>query len=78
MNDKEKNKHEHYEEGNQKIKCGVTDCIHNCIDDCTCRLDSIKVNVVSDQTKACSKDGTCCKSYDYAGDLNEVEVTGRD
>ena len=64
--------------GNQKIKCGVTDCIHNCIDDSTCRLDSIKVNVVSDKSKANCKDGTCCKSYDYGGDLNEVEITGRD
>lgn len=64
--------------GSQKIMCGVTDCIHNCIDDSTCRLESIKVNVSSGNDKAGSEEGTCCKSYDYAGDLNEVEITGRD
>ena len=72
------NREKNSEQGNQKIKCGVTDCVHNCIENSTCRLDSIKVNVVSDQTKAGSKDGTSCKSYDYAGDLNETEITGRD
>ena len=62
----------------QKIMCGVTDCLHNCIDDSTCRLDSIKVNISSEGNKAGCKEGTCCISYDYAGDLNEVEITGRD
>lgn len=69
---------EDLKKGSQKIKCGVTDCVHNCIDDCTCRLDSIKINVSYDKSKACCTDETCCKSYDYAGDLNQVEITGRD
>ena len=64
--------------GFQKIMCSVTDCIHNCIDDSTCRLESIKVNISSNNRKAGCQEDTCCKSYDYAGDLNEVEITGRD
>lgn len=62
----------------QKIKCGVTDCIHNCIDDSTCRLECITVNVSSDRDHAKDMDGTCCKSFYSAGDLNQVEITGRD
>lgn len=62
--------------GTQKIVCGVTDCIHNCMSDSTCRLDSIKVNVIEDKKKAETKDGTACKSYDYGGDLNESEILG--
>ena len=52
--------------------------MHNCINDSTCRLESIKVGIMSDYTKAKSEDGTCCRSYDFGGDLNETEVTGRD
>ena len=62
----------------QKIKCNVTDCMHNCIDDSTCRLESIKVGIMSDKPKANCEDGTCCTSYNFGGDLNETEVTGRD
>lgn len=61
-----------------RIKCNVTDCVHNCIYDSTCRLNSIKVGIMNEKNKAASVEGTCCKSYDYAGDLNESEVTGRD
>ncbi|MDD3303868.1 MAG: DUF1540 domain-containing protein [Clostridia bacterium] len=74
MSEKEKSD----KKGSQKIMCGVTDCAHNCIDDSTCRLEAIKVNVMQDNRKAECEDGTCCKSYDYAGDLNETEITGRD
>ena len=62
----------------QKIKCGVTDCVHNCIEDSTCRLECITVNVSSDRRHANEIDGTCCKSYYSAGDLNKVEIVGRD
>ncbi len=62
----------------QKIKCGVTDCMHNCIDDSTCRLECIQVNVMSDKSHAGCKDNTACKSYTYGGDLNVSEMTGRD
>lgn len=58
----------------QKIKCGVTDCIHNCIDDSTCRLECITVNVTPGQTHAGNIEGTCCKSYYVAGDLNQVYI----
>lgn len=82
MSNKEKEierKNKETEEGiGQKIKCGVTDCMHNCIDDSTCRLECIKVNVMSDRSKASCKDGTACCSYDFGGDLNEAEMTGRD
>lgn len=62
----------------QKIKCGVTDCLHNCIEDSTCRLECITVNVSSDRRHADEVDGTCCKSYDHARDLNKTEIVGRD
>lgn len=71
---KEKNQNKNV--GSQKISCGVTDCIHNCPSDCTCRLESIKVNVVEDKKEACSCDGTACKSYDFGGNLNESEILG--
>ena len=29
--------------GSDRIKCNVTKCVHNCIEDSTCRLDSIVV-----------------------------------
>lgn len=80
MKDKQKNKNQ--ESSNQgigqKINCNVSDCTHNCIDDSTCRLESIKVGVMSDKVKANCEDGTCCNSYNFCGDLNETEITGRD
>lgn len=60
----------------QKIKCNVTDCLHNCIDDSSCRLDCIKVGIMSNKTKAKCEDGTCCTSYDFGSNLNESEKTG--
>lgn len=62
--------------GSQKILCSVTDCMHNCAVDSTCRLNSIKVNVIEDKIRAETKDGTACKSYDYGGNLNESEILG--
>ena len=59
-----KRKNEELSKGiGQKIKCGVTDCMHNCIEDSTCRLECITVNVSSDRNHASEIDGTCCKSY---------------
>ena len=52
--------------------------MHNCIDDSTCRLECIQVNVMSDKSHAGCKDNTACKSYTYGGDLNVSEMTGRD
>lgn len=57
-------------EGNQKIKCNVVQCAHNSVEDCTCRLDSIKVCQCDTHVKKDFKDDTACASYDYAGDLN--------
>ena len=31
------------EKDGNKIKCNVVKCVHNCIDDSTCRLNTIKV-----------------------------------
>lgn len=71
-------KEEQKQEGSQKIECGVRECVHNCIEDSTCRLNCIKVNVMNEKNKAECPDETCCKSYHYAGDLNVAEITGRD
>lgn len=83
MNDKRKNEmHQKNEDTNkgigQKIKCNVTECTHNCIEDSTCRLECIKVGVMSDKVKANNEDETCCNSYNFGGDLNKTEITGRD
>lgn len=60
----------------QKINCNVCECAYNCIEDSTCRLDSIKVcNCSSKKTKDPLKD-TACGSYEYVGDLNIEEMTG--
>ncbi len=58
---------------NQKIKCNVVDCVHNCVSDCTCRLEQIKVCPCTNEKYAKSEEGTACASYHYAGDLNEKE-----
>lgn len=50
----------------QKIKCNVADCAHNCIQDCTCRLEAIEVCPCSSKiTKDPFKD-TACSSYKFA------------
>lgn len=50
----------------QKIGCTVSECMHNNINDCTCRLDAISVcpcsaNITKDPLK-----DTACGSYEYA------------
>lgn len=62
----------------QKIKCSVADCTHNCLEDSTCRLECIKVSVMKDRPEAKCEEGTACCSYDFGGDLNQAEMTGRD
>lgn len=57
---------ENKKSGNQKIKCDVADCTHNCIKDSTCLLDEISVcNCNFDKTKDALKD-TACASYRYS------------
>lgn len=65
---------------NQKIKCNVGECVHNCIQDCTCRLEKIQVCPCSSKLEEDSlpRDKTACASYQNAGDLNITEITGRD
>ncbi len=59
-----------------KIECNVVDCEHNCIENSTCRLESIRVCNCSGDKYAKHEEGTACSSYNYVGDLNEKEVTG--
>ena len=61
----------------QKIECNVSSCAHNCLEDCTCRLDRIKVRpCVGDVTR--TSDGeTYCDSYFYVGEMNIAERLGR-
>ena len=56
---------------NPKIQCNVNDCSHNCNEDCTCRLETIKVCPcpnLPNTDKA--EDQTACSMYNYCGDLN--------
>lgn len=60
-----------------KIKCNVSKCAHNCIDDSTCRLDSIMVcECMNDKKSSIKEDQTSCGSYYYSGNLNSSEVLG--
>lgn len=59
--------------GMQKIGCNVTSCAHNCIDDCTCKLDQIRVSPCKMNGNKTPEDETACSSYHYAGDLNIEE-----
>ena len=62
---------------NGKIKCNVAKCVHNCIDDSTCRLDSIIVcECMNDKKSKKREDQTACGSYNYCGDLNKNERLG--
>lgn len=49
---------------NQKIKCDVMDCAHNCNPDCICELETIKVCTCTDGNEAKTHEGTACGSYD--------------
>jgi len=52
--------------GHQKIKCNVSDCTHNSLQDSTCKLECIQVRPCSHKmTKDALKD-TACASYEYA------------
>lgn len=62
----------------QKIQCNVAHCTHNCIDDCTCRLDKILVSPCTVKANESAEDTTACASYRFCGDLNITEIVGRD
>lgn len=62
---------------NSRIKCNVSKCMHNCIDDSTCRLEEIKVcECLNDNNSKRKEDQTSCGSYKYIGNLNESEILG--
>lgn len=50
----------------QRIKCTVSDCMHNSIQDCGCKLRSIDVCPCSSKVSKDPKDSTACLSYKYA------------
>lgn len=59
----------------QKIKCSVSSCTHNCVEDCTCRLEDVEICPCIHQKK---DDGnkdfeTSCNSYCYCGNENIYE-----
>ncbi len=61
----------------QKIECNVSSCAHNCLEDCTCRLDRIMVRPkAGDKTRTPGSE-TSCGSYFYIGEMNVVERLGR-
>lgn len=60
----------------QKILCNVTNCAHNCLDDCSCRLDKIQVAPCGPKGDTSAKDETLCSSYLYSGNLNSEEKYG--
>ena len=60
-------------ENTQKIDCNVFDCAHNCVDDCSCRLDRIQVCPCTSKGTKNYDDETACSKYMYIGDLNMQE-----
>ena len=65
------------EKDGNKIKCNVVKCVHNCIDDSTCRLNTIKVcECMNDKKSSKREDQTACDSYEYVGNLNKSEILG--
>lgn len=49
---------------NQKIKCDVSNCKYNDINDCKCNLDEIKI-VCNCQSEMCkNKDLTICDNFE--------------
>ena len=66
-----------YKEVTPKIQCNVSKCMHNCIEDSTCRLDSIMVcECLNDKKSNMKEDQTACGSYKYGGNLNSSEILG--
>ncbi|MEG0872605.1 MAG: DUF1540 domain-containing protein [Clostridia bacterium] len=58
----------------QKIECSVVDCAHNCVKDCTCKLEKISVCPCGESKEAKKDENTLCSSYHYVGNLNVEEV----
>ncbi|MEG2348740.1 MAG: DUF1540 domain-containing protein [Clostridia bacterium] len=64
-------------EESKKINCNVCECSHNCMEDCTCKLESINVcPCTTKKTQDPLKD-TACGSYEYSGNLNAEEITSK-
>lgn len=62
----------------QKIECNVSSCAHNCLEDCTCRLDRIIVKPCRNSNDSRTPDSdTCCSSYYYVGGMNVAEILDR-
>lgn len=61
----------------QKIACNVSSCAHNCLEDCTCRLDRIMVRPCAGDKARTPEGETSCGSYFYIGEMNIAERLGR-
>jgi len=63
--------------GDERILCNVSKCSHNCMEDSTCRLDTIKVCECMNDNKSKNPEAqTACKSYEFIGNLNQSEILG--
>lgn len=49
----------------QRIKCTVSECMHNSVQDSSCRLKSINVSPCSSDVNKDPKASTACLSYKY-------------
>lgn len=57
----------------QRIKCNVTECAHNSLQDSTCRLDEILVKHGVKRSDENSEDETACGMFLFVGNLNAEE-----
>lgn len=60
----------------QKIKCNVSNCTHNCLEDSSCRLDEILVTPTILKNGVYKPDVTMCGSFKDIGNLNMEEKRG--
>ena len=56
---------------NQKIKCKVTDCVHNDEHSECCKLESICVEHTYDDEAAYEKEDTICNDFECKCDCDE-------
>lgn len=61
----------------QKIECNVVSCAHNCLEDCTCRLDRIIVKPCQSDNLKKGEIQCTCASYNFVGEMNVARSIGR-
>lgn len=55
---------------NKRIACNVSECAHNSLKDCRCKLEEIKVCACTAKDDENFEQKTACGSYHYIGNLN--------